>query len=59
MGSLTFGEGVALPPATDPAVGYPAGVSYEDLLSYGGRATVAPNNIDRRLPPFEAFPYTV
>jgi hypothetical protein len=59
VGSLTFGEGEPLPPATDPAVGYPAGVNYEALLSYGGRATIAPNNLDRRLPPFEAFPYGV
>lgn len=59
VGSLTFGEGEPLPPATDPAVGYPLGVNYEALLSYGGRATIAPNNIDRRLPPFEAFPYGV
>lgn len=59
VGNLTFGEGEPLPPASDPTLGYPVGVNYEALLSYGGRATIAPNNIDRRLPPFEAFLYTV
>lgn len=34
VGKVTFGEGAPLPPATDPDVGYPAGVAYDDLLGY-------------------------
>lgn len=59
VGTLTFGEGPPLPPATDPDVGYPPGTNYLGLLSYGQESSGIPTNEDQRLPPFEAFPYTV
>jgi hypothetical protein len=54
-GKLTFGEGEAPPPPTDPDVGYPVGVNYADLMQYQNVARVAVNS--NPLPPFEGFAY--
>lgn len=62
-GILTFGDGVPPPPATDPDVGYPEGVSYEDLLAYDDpeseRGALFLLNYDYTFPPFEGFPYPI
>ena len=54
--SVTFGEG-ALPPPTDPDVGYPAGFSYLAASSYDPEIPFVGTNPDLRLPPFEGFEY--
>jgi hypothetical protein len=59
LGTLTFGAGTPPPPPTDPDLGYPVGVDYMSLLSYGSQTIGLPNNLDPRFPPFEAFPYSV
>lgn len=51
VGTLTFGDGVAPAPASDPSVGYPADPSYR----FGD-----PGGDDGgTLPPFEGFPYNI
>ncbi len=58
-GTLTFGVGQAPPPATDPDLGYPVGLNYEPLISYG--PTLFPGKFqdyDHHLPVFEGFAYT-
>jgi hypothetical protein len=65
IGNVTFGAGAALPAATDPDVGYPAGVAYDDLLSYELNTVFegTPLNTLIRthftLPPFEGFAYAL
>jgi hypothetical protein len=66
VGSITFGEGAPLPPATDPDVGYPAGVAYDDLLGYSDRVelpdgTQIASTIPTHLapPPFEGVAYAL
>jgi len=55
---LTFGDGEPIAPPNDPEAGYPAGVSYLDLLSYDdGDFKFVGTNPDFRLPPFEGFTY--
>ena len=55
--SLTFGEAEPLPPPTDPELGYPVGLSYNDLLTYDESVGIPGTNPDYRLPPFEGFSY--
>lgn len=55
---ITFGDGEPIAPPTDPEAGYPAGVSYLDLLSYDDdEFQIVGTNPDFRLPPFEGFTY--
>jgi hypothetical protein len=63
-GTVSFGEGAPLPVATDPNVGYPAGVAYDELLGYELNTVFEDgtplNTLIRThftLPPFEGFPY--
>jgi hypothetical protein len=57
-GYIRFGSGEPLPPPTDPDSGYPAGLSYDALLSYGGDGLGVFAD-DRALPPFEGVDYPV
>ncbi|HTV19294.1 MAG TPA: hypothetical protein VMG12_11500 [Polyangiaceae bacterium] len=58
-GSIRFGEGDALPAPTDPDSGYPAGVSYDALLQYGGEGIGVAFIDDGTLPPFEGVDYPI
>jgi hypothetical protein len=57
-GFIRFGTGAPLPEPTDADSGYPAGLSYDALLSYGGDMLGAFVD-DRALPPFEGAEYPV
>lgn len=66
VGTVTFGEGAPLPVATDPDVGYPAGVAYDQLLGYELNEEFpegSPINVlvktHLTLPPFEGFEYAL
>ncbi|MEY2935762.1 MAG: hypothetical protein RL033_6511, partial [Pseudomonadota bacterium] len=57
-GTVTFGGGPPPAPPTDGSLGYPLGVSYENL-SYYGEGPLSAASYTGPLPPVEGFAYTL
>lgn len=62
VGTIAFGEGEPPPPPVNPDIGYPVGLSYQELLSYSEPAAFQFSGVlddYKPLPPLEGFVYSI